>query len=395
MQTKKLKVICALILGFTLLLSSMTLAAGKVSNIDFEDASVIGVVKTLARGAGLDLVLSGEQGALQSKKTTVHLRDITPEEAVEYVLKTNGFNYERKGRVILISTLPQDLSQTAYGAEVKVVALKSLSAQKGSELIGKIMPSISVQAGEKANSLVLRGKSFEIAEALELLAGMDKPAPQVLIEGKILEVTRSSSLRLGLDYNGGSFAFLTDKNTRKISLASDLSATLNFLVASGQADIVASPRIATADNHEAVINVGTRVPYAVPTRDNSGLTSKWAVEYIDAGVKLKILPKVGEEGLITVELQPEVSSVKEWRSTAAGEFPVIAARNAQTTVQVRDGETIVIGGLLSDGSRENIVRLPVLGYLPIVGIFFQNKAEEKTKTEIIFLITPHIMENTK
>ena len=162
------------------------------------------------------------------------------------------------------------------------------------------------------------------------------------------------------------------------------------MIADGSANVVASPRIATLDNQEAVINIGSRIPYAVPVTYASGST-QWTVDYIDAGVKLKITPQLGEEGDIRTFIQPEVSSVSEWRTTAAGEFPVISTRNASATVRVKDGESIVIGGLISDSQRENVTRVPVLGYLPVIGLLFQNRSAEKEKTEIVFLITPHVI----
>ena len=94
-----------------------------------------------------------------------------------------------------------------------------------------------------------------------------------------------------------------------------------------------------------MIKIGSRIPYAVPV--TSGTTTQWTVDYIDAGVKLKITPQLGQEGDITTFIQPEVSSISEWRTTAAGDFPVISTRNACATVRVKNGETIVIGGLLS------------------------------------------------
>ena len=100
---------------------------------------------------------------------------------------------------------------------------------------------------------------------------------------------------------------------------------------------------------------------------------------------------MGDDGEITAFLQPEVSSVSEWRTTAAGDFPVITTRNAQATLRVKDGETIVVGGLISESERENVVKLPILGQLPIIGYLFQNKTVEKAQTEIVFLITPHII----
>lgn len=364
-------------------------AEERIAKIDFEDASVINVVQTLAKSAGFDLVLSGDQTPAQIKKATVHLRDVTVEEAIEYILRTNGFNYERKGKVLLVSSLPQDLIQTAYKAEVEVIPLKYLSAAKAAELLAKIIPAAAFQVGGRANSLVIRGKESEIADAKKLILSLDKQSPQILIESKVMEISQSDSKKLGISYGNGAFKFVTSKDTKRTSLAEDIASTLNALVTDGKANVIASPRIATLDNQEALINIGSRIPFAVPV--TSGTTTQWTVDYIDAGVKLKITPQLGQEGDITTFIQPEVSSISEWRTTAAGDFPVISTRNASATVRVKDGETIVIGGLLSESQRENTTRVPVLGYLPGLGLLFQNKNTEKEKTEVVFLITPHVI----
>ncbi|MBU0573993.1 MAG: type II and III secretion system protein, partial [Candidatus Margulisbacteria bacterium] len=136
--------------------------------------------------------------------------------------------------------------------------------------------------------------------------------------------------------------------------------------------------------------IGSRIPYAVPAVSNSAATL-WTVDYIDAGVKLKITPKLGEDGYITTHIQPEVSAVSEWKTTSAGDFPVISTRNASATVRLKDGESIVIGGLLSDAERENIKKVPFLGHIPILGLFFQDRSVEKSKSEIIFVITPYVI----
>jgi len=362
----------------------------RIQSIDFEDASVINVVQALARSAGLDLVLAGDQASAQNKKATIHLRDIALEEAIDNILRTNGFNYEKKGKVLLVSTLPQDLINTGYRGKTEVFKLKYLSADRTKTILAKIMPSAITEAGERANSLIVKAKDSEIAEIKELLSQIDKMTPQILIESKVIEVAQSDSLKFGLSWGNGAVRFITSKENKKTALADDISTTLNALVADGKANVIANPRIATLDNQEALINIGNRIPYAVPT--SSGSTSiQWSVEYIDAGVKLKITPQLGREGYITTFICPEVSSISEWRTTAAGDFPVISTRNASATVRVKDGETIVIGGLLSNSERENVSRIPVLGYLPGIGLLFQNKSIEKSKTEIVFLITPHVI----
>lgn len=379
---------------FGLILSLMfvdfTLAAEKISRIDFEDAVAVNVVQALARSAGFDLVLSGDQAINQTKKATIHLKDVTAEEAIEYILRTNGFNYEKKGSVLLVSSLSQDLAQTAYKPEIEAAQLKYLSAGKVAELLAKVIPTATFQVGGRANSLIIRGKDSEIIEARKIITAIDKVTPQILIEGKVIEIAQSDSKKLGFSYGDGTFRFITDKTTKKTSLADNITSIVNTLISDGKANVVASPRIATLDNQEAMINIGSRIPYAVPVT-SGGSTTQWTVDYIDAGVKLKITPQLGQEGDITTFIQPEVSNISEWRTTSAGDFPVISTRNASATVRVKNGETIVVGGLMSEIERENIIRFPVFGYIPVLGLLFQNKNMEKEKTEIVFLITPRVI----
>jgi type II secretory pathway component GspD/PulD (secretin) len=375
---------------FVLVLGLAVRAEERLSRVDFEDAEVMGVVQTLAHSAGFDVILAGDQGSAQSKKTTIHLKDVTAEEAIGAVLRTSGFCYEKQGRVFMVSALPQDLSQTGYKPELETFNLKYLAAGKAAEILSKLMPSVLFQTGSRANALLMRGKRSEIEEASALIASIDKLTPQILIESQVMELAQSDSMRLGISYGNGIYKFITDKTSRKTAPADNLTTTLNALAADGRARVIANPRIATLDNQEALINIGSRIPYAVPVT-SGGSTTQWTVDYIDAGVKLKIIPQLGAEGYITTFIQPEISAISEWRTTAAGDFPVISTRNAAATVRVKDGETIVIGGLLSDCERENISRVPILGYVPLVGLLFQDRSVEKTKTEIVFLITPHVI----
>ncbi|MFC1568560.1 secretin and TonB N-terminal domain-containing protein, partial [Candidatus Margulisiibacteriota bacterium] len=362
-----------------------------IRQIDFNDAAVLDVVRVLARRADLDLVISGDSSLAQNKRTSLRLRDVTAEQAIDQVLSTSDLFYVRKGKTLLVSVAAPAHHLVGNG-EIKALDLKYLQAKKISELLAKVLPEVKVSPGASETSIVLQGQAALLEEARDLILLLDKPAAQVLIESEVLEISRSDSARLGLSFGReqGTFKFLTSRSSGQTAAADDLQTTLNALIAEGKAEVVARPRIATLNNHSAIINIGSRIPYAVPVSSGSSST-QWTVEYIEAGVKLKITPSLGSEGQITTFIQPEVSSVSEWRSTAAGEFPVITTRNAQATLRVKDGETIVVGGLLSESERENVSKLPVLGHLPIVGALFQSRTVEKTKSEIVFLITPHLI----
>lgn len=346
--------------------------------IDFNNAQVLDAVEILAERAGYDLMISGDPGQLVNKRTTIHLKAVDAEEALFSTLKNNDLDYKINGRTIGLNF--------ATGPEVQVggnlaVYLKHLAAEKAVKLLGNLNAGVKVSPGSNSSLIVLQGKPNNLSEAAALLSALDQPVAQILIESQVVELSESDSLRLGLSYGQASGSFAANQS---------ISTAINALIGQGRAKVVASPKIAALDGHEAVINIGSRIPYAVPVSSSSSAT-QWTVNYLDAGVKLKITPRLGASREVTADLQPEVSSVSEWRTTAAGEFPVITTRNAQSTVRVKDGESIVVGGLISETDRVNVTKMPILGYLPIIGFLFQNKTSEKAKTEIVFMITPRVI----
>jgi len=276
--------------------------------------------------------------------------------------------------------------------ECKVIYIKNISPDKAVETISRAIPNIIAVKNEESNSMVIRGEKDELAEAQKIINTIDKKIPQILIEGKVVEISQNGLEDIGIIWGKeqGSFKFSIDKNSGGISQADNILGTINALIASGKANILANPKITALDGKEAEINIGSRIPYAVPAGTSSTAT-QWTVQYIDAGVNLKILPNVASDGTIVSTIKPEVSNISEWRTTTAGEFPVISTRNASVTVRIRDGETLVIGGLINEFDRENISKIPVLSDVPVFGQLFQRKINERSKSDVIFLITPHLM----
>lgn len=282
-------------------------------------------------------------------------------------------------------------SPLAFKPVYDVIDLKYLPAKKTSEILNRVAPdSISIE-GERSSMLILKGKPEDVHEIKNLIKSMDQPSPQIMIESRIVEISESGLKNMGLSWgnNGGNFKIMVNGENGKIT-SDNTFAVLSALISKGEARLIANPKISTLDNNEATVNIGNKIPYAVPVAQNSA-NPQWAIQYIDAGVSLKITPRLGADGLITVQICPEVSSISEWRSTSAGEFPVISTRNAQTLIRIKDGQTIVIAGLVDESSRENISKIPGLGDIPVIESLFTKKTSEKTKTEIVFMITPHIM----
>src|SRR3989339_462732 len=269
-----------------------------IPRIDFENASIVDIVAALGKSSGCSLIFAGDPAALKGKRETIHLKDVPLEEALGTILSTNGLCFEKQGEAYLISSLPQDINISGYPQTVERLTLKYLPAVRVVELLTKIFPGAVFHEGERSAALLFRGKGSDLKEVRALLAKIDLPLPQILIESKIVELSQSDSTRLGISYGNGTVRFMTTADTKKTGLSENISSAINALVAEGRASVLAAPRIATLDNREAVINIGSRVPYAVPVGGASAV-SQWTVQYLDAGIKLKVLPQLGEKKGIT------------------------------------------------------------------------------------------------
>ncbi len=267
----------------------------------------------------------------------------------------------------------------------------NLPSKKGCEILSKLFPDALFTEGVGSNTLIVKAKLEDIRGAKRLLKMIDKKTSQIMIESKVLEISESALNNMGVSWGNtsGAIKVAIDTNSGKVN-SENISVYLNALLSKGEARVIANPRISTLDNSEATVNIGSKIPYAVPVSSGTGAV-QWAVQYIDAGVSLKITPRLGNKGVISVLIHPEVSSISEWRTTPAGEFPVISTRNADAFVRVRNGETIIIGGLIDSSERENMSKIPFAGDLPFLKEFFTKRTTEKIKTEVVFMITPHVM----
>jgi type IV pilus assembly protein PilQ len=164
----------------------------------------------------------------------------------------------------------------------------------------------------------------------------------------------------------------------------EINAQSNALIQTGHAQILATPRIATLNNREATLLVGEQYPI-VTVNQQTGFPT---VTNVNVGVELRVTPTIGDDGSITAEIHPAYSEIIGFNAS----FPIIANRKVDAMLRVRDGETIVLGGLFEDTSSETISKLPFLGDIPILGGFFRNKATARQRDEVVFLITPHIIE---
>jgi general secretion pathway protein D len=282
----------------------------------------------------------------------------------------------------------------------------------------------SAQAAQPPNLLVLVGTAREVLRALELLRKVDVKQPQVIIEAKVLDVSEGSLKSLGLDWNilqSGNINTL-DRTANRLPLPDsttntpnqqgvgfnrdgqlgldftivkkpiDFSVTLNALAEDRRNRLLANPRVATLDGRPATIFIGDEVNY-VKLIQQTPQGANVQTDTVQAGIILRVLPRVHEDNSITLHIQPEVSVITGFLEVpGGGRLPQLARRNTDTTIRVGNGETVVIGGLIREADIKTIQKVPLLGDLPFLGYLFRRTSTSRDKSEIMISLTVRVME---
>ena len=290
-----------------------------------------------------------------------------------------------------IPTLPQPVSEH--------LACYSLSYARAKDVQEALAPHFGSKLGLDTitNSLILLGDEQSHARLRQLLPKLDIATRQVTLEAKIIAVSREDSKNLGVRWDWDTIPQRKQETNDSNSdssfkfwrgFAFRFNATLNALISNGKARILATPHIITIPGKEASIFIGDHIPVQTEKHDSSG--SYTATEYLDAGIKLQYAPIISEDGkMVTASVHTEVSTpvliseLKNYR---------ITSRTADTNVRMYSGETLVIGGLISEEQQRTMQKVPFLSKIPLLGELFKNRSRSHSKTEVLLLLTPHITE---
>ena len=293
-----------------------------------------------------------------------------------------------------------------------------------------------VSCDYQTNSLIFYGTSAEAEQVRRMVKELDVPAKQIALEARVLAISKEAAKNLGVQWQWSSVPQYPERETsyesrRQVVQNPDgtystvtvdvpkttvsrrwgnnsygiiqfgrgpeghpfefyYGATINALITDGKAKVLARPNITTIQGHEAVINIGGEVPVTETSVTNSTTTT--SISYKEAGIILRYTPRVNGDGTITAEVHTEVSSPLYVEEMKAYRFQ---SRSADTTVRLRDGETMVIGGLIGSEEAKTLSKVPFLGDLPILGAFFRNVKKSKTDSEIMIFLTAHVLDDNR
>jgi general secretion pathway protein D len=377
----------------------------KPVTLQFRDANLRMVFEALSRTTGLNVILDRDVRA--DLKTTIFVKDAAVEDTVDLILLQNQLEKRTLNANTLFIYPATTAKQKEYqDLHVRTFQIANADAKYLQGMLKSVLKLKEVSVDDRTNTLVMRDTRDAIAVAAKVIAAHDVPEPEVMLEVEVLEVSHDRLSNLGIKFPEG-FQVATPNSantlgalknlTRNQLLVSPLQLGLNLKLEDTDANLLASPRIRARHKEKARIMIGDRVPIltnAVTPVSSGSPVITGSVQYQDVGLKLEFEPQIYSATEVGIKINLEVSNiVKEVGDPANGGSLAyqIGTRNAQTSLRLRDGETQILAGLISDQERNVSSRLPGLGHLPTVGKLFGNNSGTNTKSEIVLSITPRIV----
>lgn len=379
----------------------------KPVSLEFRNANLQAIFEVLSQAAGVSFIF--DRDVKTDLKTTIFAKDTTVEDALQLILRTNQLNSKvLNDSTLLIYPATADKEKQYEDLVMRTFYLGDADPKKVQEMIRTLVAPKSMYVDDKLKMLVVRDNLSVIETIDRLIKAYDLADPEVVLEVEVLEVTDDDSLTLGIQYpdqvstsvygaaaKAGQLSIDEARNLNRNNFQlffPDPLAVLNLKQTSSKAKTLANPRIRVSNHEKAKILVGDKVPVITTTVNQTSSASSESVSYLDVGLKLEVQPEIHVNNDVSIDINLEVSNiVKEIKSSTGLLTYQIGTRDASTTLRLRNGETQVLAGLIKDEQRDSATHIPGLGKIPLIGRFFSNTTNASTKSEIVLLITPHVV----
>ncbi|NCO56946.1 MAG: type IV pilus secretin PilQ [Deltaproteobacteria bacterium] len=406
---------------------------GRKMSLDFQDASITSVLRLIADTAGINMVFGKDVDG----KVTMQLKNIPWDQALDIVLKTNSLGMKKEGgvyRVAKLEALQQEEEQhmavkrSKEKAEDLERAILSINYANAKELSGVIKELLSTRGkmdvDVRTNTIIVKDIRSVVEEAKQVVEHLDLATPQVSIEARIVEATTNFAKELGVQWGGhfkagpttgnptgldfphtiGLVGTADSTNGFAVNLPTTKTATggigltlgsltnalfldlrLSALEESGEAKVIASPRVTTLDNQEAIIKQGDEIPFQ-STSANQGTQT----QFKEALLQLKVTPHITSNKKVILNIVAS-KDTPDFANAVNGQ-PAISKQEASTQVLLANHETTVIGGIYSIIEEDANSRIPFLSRIPWAGNLFKNHKHKRDRKELLIFITPRIVD---
>jgi general secretion pathway protein D len=383
--------------------SSRGLAETRPITLDFRGAALATVLEAITRSSGINFIL--DRDVRQDGRVTVYLRNAKVEDAIDLIIGANQLARRTiDSKTLLIYPNTAEKQREHQEQVIRVFHLANAEAKSIASLFRAMLRIKEPYVDERSNMVSIRETPEIVALAERLVALQDVGEAEVMMEVEILEIKTSRLTELGINFpssltltplpatgaTGLTLSSVRSINDDRIGVTVG-NLILNLRREVGDFNILANPRIRAKSREKAHILIGDKVPVITSTSNATGFVAE-SVNYLDVGLKLDVEPIVSPDDEVTIKLGLEVSTLaKEVRTTAGSLAYQIGTRNANTTLRLRDGETQLLAGLISNEDRSTSNRVPGLGDLPLAGRLFSSQKDDVQRTELVLAITPRIL----
>ncbi len=418
-----------------------TTYGGRRISLDFQDADLVNIMRLFADVANINIILAPDVKG----KVTVRMVNIPWDQAMDIILKMNGLGYVLEDNILRIATMAalakeaeeehraKEAKKKAEDLYTRVIAI-NYSTAKGIE--GTIKKSLSARGetvvDERTNTLIVKDIARNLDDVVALIKILDNPIPQVMIEARIVEASLNFNRTIGVQWGGTAAASAATGNPTGLSFPSSVIMTggptmgvtpsgsgnffvnipapagagsggaavgiafgslsgalkldliLSALESTGEGKVISSPRVSALDNKEAKIEQGLSIPFSTVSATGT------QIQFVDAKLSLTVTPHVTPDNKIFMKIGATKNAPDTSLLGASGQ-PSIRKNEAQTEILLKDGETAVIGGILTIDRGTTLDKVPFFGDIPLLGWLFTKRSVREEKRELIIFITPKVV----
>lgn len=366
--------------------------------LEFREAGLRNIFEVISKTTGLNFVF--DPTVRQDLKASIFVKDASVEEAIDFLL----LMHQLDKKVLTDNSLmiyPINKRGQYEDLVLRTYYLNHADAKQTVALIKSMLSINNIMVDDKLNMITLKATYNQLKDVEKLIADEDMPEPEVVLDVEILEVNRNRLTDLGITFpnqisvtgtSSDKFINLKELQSLKSSnFAVSPIPYINFLRTDSDTNTLANPRIRVRNRESAKIHIGDKIPIRATTVSSTGNVVGNSANYLDVGLKLDVQPRVMLNNDVSIKVNLEVSGAKA-SSDPAG-FPTINTRNTNTVLMTADGETQVLAGLIKSEDLKSASKVPGLADIPFLGRLFSDVNSNRTKTELILLITPHVVRN--
>lgn len=375
---------------------SLALKSRAPITLNFRQTDLRAAFEFIGKSFGINVVF--DEG-VKPMPVTLFVQNVTFDQALKLMLATTRTFYREIGANTVLIVPDSKEKRAQYEDQMmRVFYLNTIRAKDMADMLRATLAPKKMTVAEANNSLVVRDTPEVLRLTEQLIETSDIRSAELLLEVEILEINRNKAERLGLDFGseiGVKFPTFPVSDSWRTAIRAGTvtlpAATLRYFKQDVDAKTLANPKVRVMHTKIAKIHIGDRVPLRAATLVDALGQTRTSYEYRDVGIKLSVEPTIHLDNSATVKLSLEVSTLGQNLGTVDEPAFSIGTRNAETSMVLRDGDTVILGGLIKDEERSNQVRLPGLGDIPLAGKLFTSFDDTGNRTDVLLTITSRVV----